>query len=122
MTDHPMQPSPEQFAEWLAEACLMFPKGCPGDISGHVARRAYAAGADAELEKVCSEIVDGVGRIHLDSTKDRILLASAIRDARRPKPPSLKEQALAQLQSLEQEGALGCNVDAIRRALNTLSD
>ena len=46
---------------------------------------AYAAGADAELEACCEWLTDQ--SLHLDG--------SYLRDARRPKPPSLKEQALA---------------------------
>ena len=39
-----------------------------------------------------------------------------------PKPPSLKEQALEQLRTLDQHEAIDCNTDKIRRALEALDD
>lgn len=88
MTEHPMQPSPEQFGEWLAEACRRWPSGRPGDIAGVVTRAAYAAGADAELEACCEWVQDYAG------------CGDSLRAARRPspKPPSLKQQALRDLE------------------------
>jgi hypothetical protein len=67
-------------------------------------------GADQELETCCHEVqkLYGVGRW--------------LRYVRRPKPPSLKEQALEQLRALDQHGALDCNTDKIRRALEALDD
>jgi hypothetical protein len=44
----------------------------------------------------------------------------ALQNDRRPKPPSLREQALSELDSLENMGA--CNADIIRRALEQLND
>lgn len=70
--NHRMQPTPEQFGEWLAEACALHPTGRPGDIAGHVARRAYAAGADAELE-ACERYLPSWAR-------------EGLRAARRPAP------------------------------------
>ena len=47
----------------------------------------------------------------------------ALRSTMHSKPPSnLKEQALMQLQAMEQAGALDCNIDAIRRALERLQE
>ncbi len=47
----------------------------------------------------------------------------ALRATMHSKPPSnLKEQALMQLQAMEQAGALDCNIDAIRRALERLQE
>jgi len=79
--NHPMQPTPEQFGEWLAEAIRLFPMRRPGDIAGHVARLAYAAGADAELEAcyAWTAIVGG---------------AEVLRAARRP-APTPQQRALA---------------------------
>ena len=74
---------------------------------------AYAAGADQELEACCkwTAIVGG---------------ADALRAARRPMPPSLKEQALAELDRIpthDNEGRTwGVDVFIIRRALDALDD
>jgi hypothetical protein len=51
--------------------------------------------------------------------------AEQLRAARRPKPQSLKEQAMAQLQTVEEVlnyYTSGCIVDTIRRALESLDD
>jgi hypothetical protein len=76
--------------------------------------QAYQAGADQEL-KACCEWLD-----------ERAVLngATALRTARRPKPPSLKEQALAVLtQYMTGETILTKDsVDTIRRALEALDD
>ena len=65
-------------------------------------------GADQELEACCSEVQ------WLESTSTAI----KIRDRRRPKPPSLKEQALDELTSAER--LYPADWSTIRRALETL--
>ena len=67
-------------------------------------------GANQELEACCEWLI----------TERYLTFAKALKAARRPKPPSLKEQALEQLRALDQHGALDCNTDAIRRALEAL--
>jgi hypothetical protein len=110
-----MQPPPEQFGEWLAEACRRWPGGRPGDIAGVVARAAYAAGADAEL-KACAEWVG-------QYMPDRFI--ESLRAARRPKPPNLKQKALTDLSEIGSHyigpGAAKL-IDTIRRALESLPD
>jgi hypothetical protein len=78
-----------------------------------LATRAAQWGADQELE-ACCEWLDGVGDLTLQLRADR-----------RPKPPSLKEQALqalaeADLGSTEAEWSQ--RFDTIRRALEQLDD
>ena len=75
----------------------------------NVATQAAQWGADMELEACCkwTAIVGG---------------AEALRAVRRPKPPTLKEQALKQLRDMDQAGALDCNIDKIRAALEALDD
>jgi len=77
---------------------------------------AYQAGADQELEACCEWLrssLPGYDKHYADY----------LHAARRPKPPSLKEQALDELQLsfgrgyLKKEGA-----DTIRRALEQLND
>ena len=75
---------------------------------------AYAAGADQELEACCGFI----GCEHSVAWSDKL------RTARRPRPPSLKEQALARLTSLEElaESMGHSPDDTIRRALEALPE
>jgi hypothetical protein len=70
-------------------------------------------GADQELEACCSEVQ------WLESTSTAI----KIRDRRRPKPPSLKEQALAKLAELESdEPGYKNDLEVLRRALKALPE
>ena len=76
--------------------------------------QAYAAGADQELEACCEWFVR-------DWTD--IETADKLRAARRPKPPSLKEQALQELEQLKGDAnsmGMGFDAPAIRRALEAL--
>jgi len=76
--------------------------------------RAYAAGADQELEACCEWLC----KDSIPNTSNRL------RFARRPKPPSLKDQALTALHAV----AIGVNdtreqhqdLDTIRKALEAL--
>ena len=89
MTDlHPITPPPELFAQCYEEAerNLQVPFSLKFTMS-HAIRTAYAAGyaagADKELEACCEWLFqDGY-----DVTSARL------RNARRPKPPSLRKQA-----------------------------
>jgi hypothetical protein len=85
--------------------------------------QAYRAGADQELE-ACLLLVGGERRENLSQV-------IALRNARRPKPPSLKEQALKGLKEVgdftlgQLEGCSDFNefkthVDNIHRALGAL--
>jgi len=69
--------------------------------------------ADQELEACC----EWVSFHHWPSSAERL------RAARRPKPPSLKEQALEQLGSIQTDlnkFGMGISTDTIRRALEAL--
>jgi hypothetical protein len=76
--------------------------------------KAVQWGSDQELEACCAEVLYFEGKA----------LAKQIREARRPKPPSLKEQALTALHAV----ATGANdtreqhqdFDTIRKALEAL--
>jgi hypothetical protein len=72
-------------------------------------------GADQELEACCEWLCE-------DSMPKN---SNRLRNARRPKPPSLKEQALLQLDTLNADLAMhgrGCDLSQIRRALEALDD
>ena len=127
---HPITPPPElsdeQVGEWLID------DGYPWDPSEqavitittnrlkNVACQAFQAGADQELEACCEWL-------HWQNLATHPELIPSLRAARRPKPPSLKEQALEILQRLSKDG-FPCNYqedsdwDTIRRALDQLPD
>ena len=104
---HPITPPPELVEQWVNN---LAPKGMLS-----FANQAARWGSDQELE-ACCEWLDSKGSPN----------ASRLRAARRPKPPSLKEEALQALAHLE-NGA-HCSMDTtesahyIRRALESLPD
>jgi len=79
----------------------------------YLATRAAQWGADQELEACCNYF-----------TRDlRESLAADLRAARRPKAPSLKEQALEMLENAWEGGHINNNAaQTIRRALEQLDD
>ena len=90
-----------------------------------IATQAARWGADEELEACRTQIIDGVGRVYIEGDRNRVLLAEDIWTARRPKPPSLKEQALEDLDSLIADLAnhgMGFKATNIRHALEQLPD
>ena len=77
---NPITPPPELRSKWFNEA----PKT---DLYDYIIEQAAQWGADQELEACCEWLMaDPVGVVH-----EAVPL---LRAARRPKPPSLKEQAL----------------------------
>lgn len=84
---------------------------------------AYQAGADHELEACLDEIYKGVGLRIIDHGSHRELLCSDLRAARRPKPPSLKAQALSEVAAAVAGGNITPERGAkIRLALEKLND
>ena len=83
---HPITPPPELAQEWSCDC----PLTDPFNRELYVATQAARWGADQELEACCQEVHDWYGN------------GSRLRAARRPKPPSLKEQAL---EALDEEHA-----------------
>jgi len=88
--------------------------------------RAYAAGADqrgavneAELQKARDEELKAC-LWHLESTRCNQIVITTLRSDRRPKPPSLKEQALEVVTGLEKRCDLQCDLACIRLALEAL--
>jgi hypothetical protein len=104
MTEHPITPPPELIQRWSEQFEA-------GRSLYAMFEDIYRAGADAELE-ACCEWVDW----KWSGIKSRELRAS-----RRPKPPSLKELALAALNEIEDRHA-GPTIqeELIRRALEQL--
>ena len=107
---HPIIPPPELVHEWWDKV--------PGTFTSmvdetHLATQAAQWGADQELEACC----EWVGNVAI------VRIADNLRAARRPKPPSLKEQALEVL-NITQKGYGLAQVDlyTIRQALEALPD
>ena len=73
---------------------------------------AFQAGADQELKACCEWL--------LDNGND--LLSPEMRKDRRPKPPSLKEQALEAQRRMWDGGSTHADWELIRRALESLPD
>jgi hypothetical protein len=79
-----------------------------------IATQAAQWGANKELEAMLAELK----ALHLPDG-----YAARLRDARRPKPPSLKEQAFAVLDHTQKGyGLAEVDLDTIRRALEALDD
>jgi hypothetical protein len=111
---HPITPPPELVMQWLEDG----PEDGELGISKHIATQAAQWGADQELEACINFLYDN----ELCDPN----FYNDLRNHRRPKPPSLKEQALQALAHLE-NGA-HCSMDTtesahyIRRALESLPD
>ena len=110
---HPITPSPDLVSKWASE--FYGTTIAPGEAAVHIAHQAAQWGADQELEACCDWLKKNTYHITIEF----------LRNARRPKPPSRKEQAL------EAIGRLCASVihddlknDAanIRRALEQLPD
>ena len=110
MSEHPITPPPELVQQWNEEA-LSIPD--PLEWSKYIATQAANWAANQELEACCEWLQDP--DLNVDTYK--------LRADRRPKPPSLKEQALAALNVIEDK-MLGPTVEEnlIRRALEQLDD
>ena len=125
---HPITPPPELVEQWLESTrshdCIgAYPPNYEFDIATTAARW----GADQELEACCAiAISDPV----CGTKNQRNMLVRHIREQRRPKPQSLKEQALEVLNAWceERHGpgeSILCDgllVGIIRRALEVLDD
>ena len=113
MTDnHPITPPPELVMQWLEDGTEDGEFG----ISKHIATQAARWGADTELE-ACAEWLVSQGLRHFPM--------QGMLEARRPKPPSLKDKALLQLDTLNADLAMhgmGCDLSQIRRALEALPE
>ena len=110
----PITPPPELVDKWEEEWHHSHFKHGNVDLSPYLATRAAQWGADQELE-ACCEWMANVPDFYTGSEID-------LRAARRPKPPSLKEQALGVFEALIHGDASGLDVGVIRRALKALPE
>jgi hypothetical protein len=103
-TEHPITLSSELFEEWVSQT----------GSTKQLVETALQCGADMELE-ACCDWLGGGGYAGM---------GSALRAARRPKPPSLKEQALAVLPKRLGSGFMATindkELDILRRAIEAL--
>ncbi len=114
MTDnnHPITPPPELVQQWRRSG--------PADAAvnnayeRHIATCAAQWGADQELE-ACCEWLKAKHWIEPEFSDE-------LHAARRPKPPSLKEQALEALAHILNNSSTQLGADTIRRALEQLPD
>ena len=105
---HPITPPPELVREWHQSAAGIHFR--PYGYSEYIAAKAAQWGADQELEACVKWIA-----YHPPVPDD-------LRTARRPKPPSLKEQALEAQQRMWNGESTHGDWQLIRRALEQLDD
>jgi hypothetical protein len=120
VTNHPITPPPELVQQWVQATES---KDCIGAFPTNFEQRICIAaaqwGADQELKACCEYLV----RCAQWEPED----VAELRAARRPKPPSLKKQALAELEKVDMlwdttefsQETLS-SLDTIRRALEAL--
>jgi len=102
---HPITPPPELVQQWVDQ---LLPQG-----SMKAFNVAAQWGADTELEACCE---------WLDYNHPSVSVGH-LRAARRPKPPSLKEQAIRELGgAYDRDKIDDTTYDTIRRALEALDD
>lgn len=111
--EHPITPPPKLVEQWSATIYRQTEDDDQRDL--YIATQAARWGSDQELEACLGEV----------SFLNSQALADRVRAARRPKPPSLKELALEELEQLRSDAkSMGMGFDApiIRRALERLDD
>lgn len=126
---HSVTPPPELLSKWEDEILKRYENV---DVQ---LLNAYQAGADAELEACCGWIeskseLGVLSFVPEVRAKFRCQVSDQLRAARRPKPPSLKQQASEALDQVVEclkmlvPGASvdGVHIETIRRALESLPD
>jgi hypothetical protein len=121
LNQHPITPPDKQLVrKWIEDWAGGQMKGPVTEDQLVVATQAAQWGANQELEACCEWLfINGYNNNHITSTQ--------LHAARRPKPPSLNEQALEALEGLEALPTAAGQVTAarlatIRRALEALDD
>ena len=116
--EHPITPPPELMKQWMRVNNMDI---APLHLAQALATQSARWGADTELE-ACCEYLARCAAWEPEDVQEML-------DFRRPKPPSLKEQALAALAAADgADHPVVCTVITadqhaiIRRALETLDD
>jgi hypothetical protein len=124
-TEHPITPPPELVQQWrnlpeyVSQLQTMSMLTITTEKLQDIATQAARWGADQELEACCEWVSQWCCMVG-DSRPE-----IGLRSFRRPKPPSLKEQALEELGQISIGPELGITYSAletIRRALEQLDD
>jgi hypothetical protein len=116
---HPITPPPELVQQW--EEDWHHSKVKHIEFEPYIAAQAAQWGADQELEACCEWVRQR--RCLVGGSRPWITPSEVgLRAARRPKPPSLKEQALTSLRRIQDNEATYLDAEHIRRALEQLSD
>ena len=108
---HPITPPDDLIQRWLVDAVSL---KSASETGTYVATQAARWGADQELKACCAGIHTLYGKCGADF----------LRVSRRPKPPSLKEQALELVDRIEKAESVWAmsELNTIRRALEALPD
>ena len=107
---HPITPPPELVQQWVDTIYQQTEDDDQRDL--YVATRAAQYGADQELEACVQTLKD----------QSWYNVADDLRAARRPKPPNLKEQALALIDLIQGNKTMWQlnDLDVVRKALEQL--
>ncbi len=121
--EHPITPPPTELVQQWVDTYF---GGKISQSNFHVdlATRAAQWGADQELEACCKMLYNRYDRVRHATGFPGSDMSDWLRAARRPKPPSLKEQALALINHdpANQPFLSDKGIDTIRRALEQLPD
>jgi len=107
INQHPITPPPELVQQWASNQDYSI---APVWMLNDLATRAAQWSADQELE-ACCKALNGINPDKYWSQR--------LRAARRPKPPSLREQALAVLEDADLDAA---HYNILLRAIEALPD
>jgi hypothetical protein len=118
LNQHPITPPPELVRQWSLESQDEHQPTVAYSMVGLLAAKAAQWGADQELEACCE---------WLECNYNYPQVNHPLRAARRPKPPSLKEQALEALGRFSANShttahQMQNDFDLFRRALEALDD
>ena len=117
--EHPITPPPELVKQWLGTYFGATVTGEVSDVEFALATQAARWGADMELEACCS----WVSQFNYDDYSYQERLRAA---RRRPKPPSLKQQALGALYAIatgaDDTREFHQDLETIKQALESLPD
>jgi len=115
MTEHTITPPLERVEQWVAETWHEGSTVLVAVSDIHIATQAARWGADQELEACCEWVEREIGHGRQWNAE--------LRAARRPKPPSLKELALHELNDVYNRDKIDDSTyDTLRRALEQLND
>jgi len=119
MSNHPITPPPELVKQWIKE-CDNPEEPRWQEYEQDIATRAALWGADQQLEACCEQLKSIPSPLGIPFGE---MASNALRNACRPEPPSLKEQALSELNlTADPNGAelSRTQVELIRKALESL--